>query len=83
MSVAVNLSVRQVLAPDIVTQFKDVLCRTGVAPERLCLELTESVFMGDIDYLRQHPGRPEECTGGAGNSLSLGSKWPPASSQRL
>jgi diguanylate cyclase (GGDEF)-like protein/PAS domain S-box-containing protein len=50
MSVAVNLSVRQVLHHDIVTQVKNVLARTGVPPESVCLELTESVFMGDVDY---------------------------------
>jgi EAL domain-containing protein (putative c-di-GMP-specific phosphodiesterase class I) len=50
MSVAVNLSVRQFLAPDIVGQVSDVLSRTGVRPESVCLELTESVFMGDAEY---------------------------------
>ena len=50
MSVAVNLSVRQVLHHDIVAQVKDVLARTGVPPESVCLELTESVFMGDVEY---------------------------------
>ncbi len=50
MSVAVNLSVRQVLHHDIVAQVKDVLTRTGVPPESVCLELTESVFMGDVEY---------------------------------
>jgi diguanylate cyclase (GGDEF)-like protein/PAS domain S-box-containing protein len=50
MSVAVNLSVRQVLSPDVVSQIANVLTRTGVRPETVCLELTESVFMGDADY---------------------------------
>ncbi len=50
MSVAVNLSVRQVLAPDIATLIEGVLRRTGLDAGRLCLELTESVFMGDVDY---------------------------------
>jgi EAL domain-containing protein (putative c-di-GMP-specific phosphodiesterase class I) len=50
LSIAVNLSVRQILAPDIASQIADVLRRTGVRPADLCLELTESVFMGDVDY---------------------------------
>ncbi|MCU1392154.1 MAG: hypothetical protein JWM34_582 [Ilumatobacteraceae bacterium] len=50
MSIAVNLSVRQMLAPDIATVISDVLHRTGIQPEDLCLELTESVFMEDADY---------------------------------
>jgi diguanylate cyclase (GGDEF)-like protein/PAS domain S-box-containing protein len=50
MSVAVNLSVRQLLAPDVVDLVAGVLQRTAVRPSDLCLELTESVFMGDADY---------------------------------
>ncbi len=50
MTLAVNLSVRQILAPDVSGLVEDVLRRTGARPSSLCLELTESVFMGDIDY---------------------------------
>jgi diguanylate cyclase (GGDEF)-like protein/PAS domain S-box-containing protein len=50
MSVAVNLSVRQVLAPDIAGLIDDVLGRTGVRPGDLCLEMTESVLMDDVEY---------------------------------
>jgi diguanylate cyclase (GGDEF)-like protein/PAS domain S-box-containing protein len=50
MSVAVNLSVRQMIAPDIAALIEDVLRRTGARPEGLCLELTESVFMEDVEY---------------------------------
>jgi diguanylate cyclase (GGDEF)-like protein/PAS domain S-box-containing protein len=50
LSIAVNLSVRQMLAPGIAELVADVLERTGVRPGNLCLELTESVFMGDVDY---------------------------------
>jgi EAL domain-containing protein (putative c-di-GMP-specific phosphodiesterase class I) len=50
MSVAVNLSVRQMLAPDIAGLIEDVLRRTGVSPADLCLEMTESVLMDDVDY---------------------------------
>ena len=50
---AVNLSVRQMLAPDIAGLVADVLARTGVRPGDLCLELTESVFMEDVDYFER------------------------------
>ena len=50
LSVAVNLSVRQMLAPGIAELVADVLSRSGVRPGDLCLELTESVFMEDVDY---------------------------------
>ncbi|MEY2417214.1 MAG: hypothetical protein QOH53_2548, partial [Ilumatobacteraceae bacterium] len=50
LSIAVNLSVRQMLAPGIAELVADVLARTGVPPGDLCLELTESVFMQDVDY---------------------------------
>lgn len=47
LSVAVNLSVRQMIEPDIVGLVADVIGRTGVHPAGLCLELTESLFMKD------------------------------------
>jgi diguanylate cyclase (GGDEF)-like protein/PAS domain S-box-containing protein len=50
MSIAVNLSVRQMLAPDIAGMIQDVLTRSGIPPSDLCLELTESVFMEDVGY---------------------------------
>jgi EAL domain-containing protein (putative c-di-GMP-specific phosphodiesterase class I) len=50
MSLAVNLSVRQMTAPNIAGMINDVLERTGAQPDRVCLELTESVFMEDVDY---------------------------------
>ena len=53
MSVAVNLSVQQVLAADIVDRVAAVLESTGIPPACLCLELTESLFMGDVDYFQK------------------------------
>jgi diguanylate cyclase (GGDEF)-like protein/PAS domain S-box-containing protein len=50
ITVAVNLSVRQMLAADIVEVIEDVLRRTGAPPANLCLEVTESVFMKDATY---------------------------------
>jgi diguanylate cyclase (GGDEF)-like protein/PAS domain S-box-containing protein len=48
-SVAVNLSARQVAEPGLVAMVADVLRHTGVAPERLCLEITETAVMQDAD----------------------------------
>jgi diguanylate cyclase (GGDEF)-like protein/PAS domain S-box-containing protein len=53
LTVSVNLSVRQMLAPDVVRLVKGVLLHTGVRPKDLCLELTESVFMEDVDYFER------------------------------
>jgi diguanylate cyclase (GGDEF)-like protein/PAS domain S-box-containing protein len=53
MSVAVNLSVRQMLAPGVLTLVDDVLRRTGARPDGLCLELTESVFMADVEFFER------------------------------
>ena len=50
LSLSVNLSVRQVLAPDVVEVVREILRRSGVPPHCVCLELTESVFMGDVEY---------------------------------
>jgi diguanylate cyclase (GGDEF)-like protein/PAS domain S-box-containing protein len=50
LTIAVNLSVRQMVAPDIVAQVEDVLHRTRARPQDLCLELTESVLMDDVVY---------------------------------
>ena len=49
LSVAVILSFRQVLPPYILDRIECVLNATVFRPESLCLYLTESVFMEDID----------------------------------
>lgn len=50
LSLAVNLSVRQMLAHDITDRIARVLARSGMRSSDLCLELTESVLMQDADY---------------------------------
>jgi EAL domain-containing protein (putative c-di-GMP-specific phosphodiesterase class I) len=50
LGLSVNLSVRQLQAADVVGLVAGVLARTRVAATDLCLELTESVFMEDVDY---------------------------------
>ena len=44
-TVAVNLSARQLAQPDVLEVVADALRATGLAPERLCLELTESAVL--------------------------------------
>ena len=50
MRVAVNLSVRQILNPDIITTVRDAMAKFEVTPADLSLELTESIWMEDIEY---------------------------------
>jgi diguanylate cyclase (GGDEF)-like protein/PAS domain S-box-containing protein len=47
LCISVNLSVKQLAQPDLVEQFGRILCESGLAPECLKLEITESVFMED------------------------------------
>ena len=46
-TIAVNISAKQFAQPDIVSQIGQILSETGLAPETLRLELTESVTMRD------------------------------------
>lgn len=45
--VAVNISTAQLTQQDLVRSVEDVLARTGLSPDRLELEITESLLMGD------------------------------------
>jgi diguanylate cyclase (GGDEF)-like protein/PAS domain S-box-containing protein len=47
LSMSVNVSARQLARPDIVSAFGRVLAETGLAPELLQLEITESATMRD------------------------------------
>ncbi len=49
LTLAVNVSAQQFRKPDFVDQVRDVLMRTGANPERLKLELTESLLVQEID----------------------------------
>jgi diguanylate cyclase (GGDEF)-like protein/PAS domain S-box-containing protein len=46
---AVNLSARQLQRPEIVDEVRAALTASGLAPEDLVLEITESVLMRDMD----------------------------------
>jgi diguanylate cyclase (GGDEF)-like protein/PAS domain S-box-containing protein len=47
--VSVNLSTRQLLEADLVTQVRDVLAASGLPPSALTLELTEGSLMQDVE----------------------------------
>jgi diguanylate cyclase (GGDEF)-like protein/excisionase family DNA binding protein len=47
--VSVNLSARQLAQPDLPEEIAELLRVTGIAPDRLALELTESVLMEETD----------------------------------
>ncbi len=46
---AVNLSARQLVRPEIVDEVREVLANTGLDPTALVLEITESVMMQDME----------------------------------
>jgi diguanylate cyclase (GGDEF)-like protein len=48
-TVAVNVSARQFAQDDFVELVDELLARTGAAPGDLCLEITESILMDDVD----------------------------------
>jgi diguanylate cyclase (GGDEF)-like protein/PAS domain S-box-containing protein len=49
LTMSVNLSVKQLQHSDVVADVTDALTESGLAPELLTLEITESVMMSDID----------------------------------
>jgi diguanylate cyclase (GGDEF)-like protein len=53
VGMAVNLSARSLLDPDLVDDVQSALTDTGAAPEDLELEITESAIMADPDRARK------------------------------
>jgi len=49
LTMSVNLSVKQLQHSDVVADVRDALSESGLPPELLTLEITESVMMNDID----------------------------------
>ena len=48
LHIAVNLSARHLLAPTVIADVRDALRLSGLAAERLVLEVTETVLLGDL-----------------------------------
>jgi EAL domain-containing protein (putative c-di-GMP-specific phosphodiesterase class I) len=47
---SVNVSAMQLQSRDFTRRLEHVISATGIEPRLLCLEITESVLMGDVDY---------------------------------
>jgi EAL domain-containing protein (putative c-di-GMP-specific phosphodiesterase class I) len=53
LTMCVNVSARQLADPAIVDLVEQALATTGVTPATLCLEITESVLMEDLDHFAE------------------------------
>ena len=51
IGVSVNVSARQFVDADLPSEVERLVHRTGVAPERLCLEITEDALLEDVDQV--------------------------------
>jgi diguanylate cyclase (GGDEF)-like protein/PAS domain S-box-containing protein len=51
VSMSVNLSPRQFLQPRLVDEVSEILTTTGVDPSQICLEITESLAMSDVEWV--------------------------------
>lgn len=58
--VNVNLSVIQLLQPDIVDMVAETVAETGINPRNLTLEVTESLAINDMDRMKEILGKIKE-----------------------
>jgi diguanylate cyclase (GGDEF)-like protein len=61
VTISVNLSVRQLRDGTILDHVARSLLRHGVPAGSLCLELTESMLMADVDHLSSHLAQLRAC----------------------
>jgi len=60
LSMSVNLSARQFQQADLVNEVEQVLLATGVDPQQVCLEITETLAMEAVERSRSVLGRLKE-----------------------
>jgi diguanylate cyclase (GGDEF)-like protein len=60
VDVAVNVSPRQLVAPGFADAVRDALAASGLAPQRLCLEITETALLADVGRTGAMLGRLRE-----------------------
>ena len=53
LTIGVNLAARQLADPELIDHITEPLERYGVAPERLCLEVTEAELITDVDQVAE------------------------------
>lgn len=58
LELGVNLSAKQLENPDLLNDFETILRETEMAPELLCLELTETALMQHADRWPTSRSRP-------------------------
>ncbi|WP_156648819.1 bifunctional diguanylate cyclase/phosphodiesterase [Massilia sp. Leaf139] len=66
-SIAINISAEELRHPDFVAYIRNGLATSGLAPERLQIELTESVLMQNVDHAGKYLNQLKEL----GVSLAL------------
>ena len=52
-SISVNITPSFLIAPDFLATVDAALAASGLPPERLCIEVTERVFLNDLDVARE------------------------------
>ena len=51
LDLSLNISLRQFMQPNFLQQLQDALTETNMSPGRVTLEITESLFIEDLDYI--------------------------------
>ncbi|SEB79081.1 bifunctional diguanylate cyclase/phosphodiesterase [Paenibacillus sp. GP183] len=51
LTVAVNISVHQIMQPGFVSFVENILCKSGLSANRLCLEITETISLKNTAFI--------------------------------